>query len=188
MTDPGDQGSGVPIGPVTIRGPQLLLRPLRPAEIEAEWQAMVSSDPIAITRLPDERKFRERLSHSGFLRNGWLDLAIDSSGEAIGRIQTFVPPGRTLDPGVFEVGIGLRVAARGRGYGREALILLTNWLFEEAGAVRVEAPTDRANLAMRAVFGHAGWRFTGTITEEGREWVNYAITREQWQAGHTATQ
>jgi RimJ/RimL family protein N-acetyltransferase len=182
----GDQGSATPIGPVNIWGPQLLLRPLRAAEIEAEWQAMVDSDPIAITSLPDEAKFKERLSHSGFLRNGWIDLAIDSGGQAIGRIQTFVPPGRALDPGVFEVGIGLRAEARGRGYGREAIMLLTSWLFEEVGAARVEAPTDEANLAMRAVFGHAGWQFTGTMTESGREWVMYAITREQWQAGRPA--
>ena len=165
-----------------IRGPRLLLRALRADEIEAEWQAMVHSDPMAIATPPDEDSFKARLRHSGFMQNGWLDLAIDSGGESIGRIQTFVPSGRSLPPGVFEIGIGLRARSRGSGHGREALMLLTDWLFEQAAAERVEAPTDPANAAMRAVFGHAGWQLADTYREFGRTWVMYAITRTQWEA------
>ena len=51
-------------------------------------------------------------------------------------------PPEGLPPGVSEVGIGLRAHMRGRGHGREALALLTDWLFERAHAVRVQAPTD----------------------------------------------
>jgi RimJ/RimL family protein N-acetyltransferase len=170
---------------ITVAGPRLVLRALRADEIEAEWQAMMNSDPMAIATPPDEASFKARLRRSGELHDGWLDLAIDLDGESIGRIQTFVPPGRSLPPGVFEVGIGLRAAARGSGYGREALILLTDWLFEQAAAERVEAPTDPANAAMRAVFGHAGWQQVDTYTEFGRGWVRYAITRAQWQGRRT---
>jgi RimJ/RimL family protein N-acetyltransferase len=176
----GDQPEGA--GSVTIQGPRLLLRALRADEIEAEWQAMLNADPMAIATPPDEVSVKARLRRSGLMHNGWLDLAIDLRGESIGRIQTFVPPGRSLPPGVFEVGIGLREDARGGGYGREALRLFTDWLFEHAAAERVEAPTDPANAAMRAVFGHAGWEQVSTYTEFGREWVMYAITRAQWQA------
>lgn len=168
---------------IQIRGARLLLRPLRPDEIDAEWQAMVQADPMTIAELPDEAGFRARLQRSGQLADGWLDLAVDLDGELIGRIQTFVPPGRPPGPGVFEVGIGLREHARGRGYGREALTLLTDWLFEHAAAQRVEAPTDPANVAMRTVFQRAGWELVGTLTEFSREWVMYAITRQRWQAG-----
>ena len=117
--------------------------------------------------------------------DGWLDLAIDLDGAAIGRIQTFVPPGRPLPPGTFDVGIDLRENARGRGYGREALTLLTDWLFEHAGAEVVESDTDADNHAMRAVFRHAGWTEDGMMTELGREWVYYRITRPQWLAART---
>jgi len=170
------------VGTVAIRGPRLSLRALRAGEIDDEWRAMVEADPMAIAELPDEASFKARLGRSGQLADGWLDLAIDLSGESIGRIQTFVPPGRPLAPGVFEVGIGLREHARGQGYGREALALLTDWLFGHAAAERVEAPTDPANVAMRTVFQRAGWELAGTLTEFGREWVMYAITRRQWQA------
>jgi L-amino acid N-acyltransferase YncA len=169
--------------PIEIQGERLRLRPLRPAEIDQEWEAMRTADAMTIASLTEEVSFRRRLERSGRLESGWLDLAIDLDGESIGRIQTFVPPGRTLPPGVYEVGIGLREATRGRGYGREALRLLTDWLFEHAGAERVEAPTDPLNVAMRTVFDRVGWELVGTLNEFDREWVMYAITRVRWEAG-----
>jgi RimJ/RimL family protein N-acetyltransferase len=169
---------------LVIRGQRLLLRSLRPAEIEAEWQAMVTADPIAVAKLPDEAEFRARLARSGQLHDGWLDLAVDVDGAPVGRVQTFVPPHRPLAPGTFDLGIGLRADMRGKGYGREAVALLTDWLFEHAEALLVEAGTDPANHAMRAVFRRVGWREDGTVTEIGRDWVMYRITRQQWQAAH----
>jgi RimJ/RimL family protein N-acetyltransferase len=167
---------------IRICGPRLVLRALRPGEIDEEWRAMVTADPMAIAELPDEASFRARLQRSGCLDDGWLDLAIDVDGVSVGRIQTFVPPGRPLPAGTFEVGIGLREDARGRGYGREALALLTDWLFDHTAAEVVEAPTDPANVAMRTVFQRVGWLLAGSLTEFGREWVMYRITRREWEA------
>jgi RimJ/RimL family protein N-acetyltransferase len=180
--DEDGRASAAGAGEVRICGSRLLLRAFRPGEIEAEWQAMVDADPMTIAELPDEASFKARLQRSGHLADGWLDLAIDLDGVPIGRIQTFVPAGRPLPPGTFEVGIGLRESARGRGYGREALALLTDWLFEHAAAETVEAPTDPANVAMRTVFRRAGWALADSLTEYGRRWVMYRITRRQWQA------
>ena len=80
------------------------------------------------------------------------------------------------------MGIGLRESARGKGYGREALALLTDWLFEHAAAEAAEASTDPANVAMRTVFRRAGWMPAGSLTEVGREWLMYRITRPEWEA------
>ena len=167
---------------IVILGSRLTLRPYRPDEIEAQWQAMVTADPMTIASVPDEAAFKARLERSGTLLNGWLDLAIDLDGVSIGRIQTFVPPSRSLSPGVFDVGIGLQPDIRGKGYGREALALFTDWLFAHAAAEVIEAPTDAANVAMRTVFERVAWQLTGTVTEHGREWLLYAMTRSQWQA------
>jgi RimJ/RimL family protein N-acetyltransferase len=171
--------------PITIRGPRLLLRPMTPAEIDDEWREMLVADPMTIAALPDEATFKDRLRRTGHLEDGWLDLAIDLDGTGIGRIQTFVPPSRELPPGVFMVGIGLQEHARNKGHGREALALLTDWLFEHADAARIESPTDPANVPMRRVFDHVGWELVGTYNEFDRDWVMYAITREQW-AAHAA--
>jgi RimJ/RimL family protein N-acetyltransferase len=171
-------------GNVMIKGDRLVLRALRPAEVDEEWQAMVAAaaDPVVSSVLTDEAAFRARLARSGQLHEGWLDLAIDLGGTSIGRIQTFVPRDRALPPGTFDVGIGLREHARGKGYGREALILLTDWLFEHADAEVVESGTDEANHAMRAVFRRAGWTEDGTAIEEGHRWIRYRITRREWRA------
>jgi len=169
-------------GSVEIRGPRLLLRPLRDTEIDEEWQAMVEADPMVIATLPDESDFRARLGRSGRLVDGQLDLAIDLDGALIGRIQTFVPPFRPLPPGTFDIGIGLREHARGQGHGREAIALLTSWLFEQAAAQIVEGVTDPANTPMRAVFQRLGWAFAGSQTEFGREWAVYRITRDDYSA------
>jgi RimJ/RimL family protein N-acetyltransferase len=74
--------------------------------------------------------------------------------------------------------------ARGQGYGREAITVLTDWLFEHAAAEAVEAPTDPANVAMRTVFDRVGWTHVGSMTEYDRTWEIYRITRRQWQAQH----
>jgi hypothetical protein len=89
---------------VRIRGPRLTLRPLRSDEIDEEWRAMVTADPMAVAELPDEAAFRARLRRSGRMHDGWLDLAIDLDGTSLGRIQTFVPPGRALPRGTFDLG------------------------------------------------------------------------------------
>jgi RimJ/RimL family protein N-acetyltransferase len=179
--------ANVGIRSVRIRGPRLLLRALRSDEIEDEWRSMVTADPMTIAELPDEAAFKARLGRSGSLDNGWLDLAIDLGGASIGRIQTFVPPGGPLAPGTFEVGISLRAETRRKGYGREALGLLTDWLFERAAAEVVEAATDPANVAMRTVFERVGWKLAGTFTDYGREWVMYRITRPDWEARQQRT-
>jgi hypothetical protein len=95
--DPQDDGQDAKAGirDVRIRGSRLLLRALQPGEIEEEWRAMVTADPIAIVELPREADFKARLQRSGRLDDGWLDLAINLDGVSIGRIQTFVPPGRS---------------------------------------------------------------------------------------------
>lgn len=111
---------------------------------------------------------------------GSLNLAVDLNGESIGRIQTFVPPHRQIPPGTFDLGIGLRSDKRGKGYGREAVTLLTDWLFKHQDAQLVEAATDPANHGMRAVFRRLGWHEDGTVTESGRDWLIYRITREHW--------
>jgi len=160
--------------PVTITAERVALRPLRPEEIDAEWAAMVAGDDVAVSVVPDEATFRARLARSGRMRDGWLDLAIDVAGEVVGRIQTFVPPDRVGQASTYNIGIGLHPAARGRGHAAEALEAFTRWLFEVAGATRVEGRTDPRNQAMQRVFHRLGWVQDGWVVDGGREWLLFA--------------
>jgi len=176
MSDCGDnEAKGI-----WIHGARLVLRPFLAAEIEDEWQAMATADPTTIGAPPDEARFKARLRDSGRMVDGRVDLAIALDGAAIGRIQTFVPPDRAVPRGTYDIGIALHETTRGKGYGREALSLLTGWLFEHQGAQVVEAPTDAANVAMRTVFERVGWTLVGPTIEIGREWMLYRITRAEW--------
>ena len=134
-------------------------------------------------------RMRRRIANSGRLVGGWLDLAIDADGSLVGEIDARHPP-RAMPPGVFELGIALfDEEARGRGYGTEAIALLTAHLFAELGAERVQASTAVDNSAMRRVFEKLGFAKEGVMRsympagESRDDYVLYAVTRADWTAG-----
>ena len=109
------------------------------------------------------------------------------AGRLIGEIQARGHPAQTLPPGVFEVGIVLYDPAdRGKGYGMEAVALLTGWLFEQAGAARVQASTAVGNLPMRRVLERLGFACEGVMRAfmpEGArrsDYALYAVTKSDW--------
>ena len=134
-------------------------------------------------------RMRRRIANSGRLVGGWLDLAIDAEGSLVGEIDARHPP-RAMPPGVFELGIALFAEeVRGRGYGTEAIALLTAHLFAELGAERVQASTAVDNSAMRRVFEKLGFAKEGVMRsympagESRDDYVLYAVTRADWTAG-----
>jgi RimJ/RimL family protein N-acetyltransferase len=90
---------------------------------------------------------------------------------------------------VFEIGVVVfRRQDRGKGSGREAVELLTTWLFEVAGAERVQTGTEAGNLAMRAVLEHLGFRLEGIMRAFGSlsdgtraDGAMYAAMRPEWR-------
>ena len=156
----------------------MVLRPVRLDEFEAVWRGRQHLDPSVQPVMPDREALRRRMEASGHLMDRTLDLGIEAEGRLVGQIQTYVPPTeRGLPPGVFEVGIGLdSESVRGKGYGTEAVRLLVRWLFEQAGAVRVQAPTVPSNVAMRRVFDKVGFRPEGMFREFDRDFTMFALT------------
>ena len=68
--------------------------------------------------------------------------------------------------------------------------LLTTWLFDDAGAARVQAGTTVDNDAMRAVLERLGFRLEGILRSVGAlsdgsrvDGALYAVLREEWQRG-----
>jgi len=169
---------------VVIRGEQVVLRPFRPDEAD-EWHhaRMASADdrtqfPVGP---PDPERLRERAERSGELREGDLDLAVEVDGRLIGEIGTYAEPGRTMWPGLFFLSIALfRPEDRGRGFGSEAVRLLRDWLFDSAGAERIESSTAVSNARMRGVFDKLGFGFDGVERRWDVDWAHYSVSREQW--------
>ena len=169
---------------IKLRGERVLLRPLRDDELETIWQARIRDETAPWMSTPEAReRLRERVANSGEFVDGWLDLGIESDGRLVGEIDARHPP-RTMPEGVFELGISLfDVDDRGRGFGTEAIRLLTGYLFEREQAARVQASTWVENHAMRRVFEKLGFVEEGVLyaympSERGRDdYVLYAITR-----------
>jgi RimJ/RimL family protein N-acetyltransferase len=169
---------------VRIEGERVTLRPLRMDEFESTYAARLDADPTVQPIVPEREALLGRFEASGIRRDGALDLAIEVEGHKIGEIQTYVPPGRELPSGVFEVGIGIDdPSLRGRGYGTEAVRLLLGWLFTDANATRVHMPTVPTNVAMRTVLERLGFVAKGTVHELGLDFVFYVLTRDAWARG-----
>jgi RimJ/RimL family protein N-acetyltransferase len=171
-----------------LQGSQVVLRPLRLDELDT---VLAARDHLEVGAQPGRTRARQRLqrrlARSGRLTRGHLDLAIELAGRLIGEIQARGHPAQTLPAGVFELGIVVYdLADRGKGYGMEAVALLTGWLFEQAGAARVQAGTGVGNLAMRRVLERLGFACEGVMRAfmpegAGRtDFALYAVTKSDW--------
>jgi RimJ/RimL family protein N-acetyltransferase len=199
---PGQSQAAAASGPrplVDLRGILIRLRPFRTDEADVAWQGLALQDEAAHPRRqPEDRrpqppeKFRRRLHRSGRLWRGSLDLAIDHNGRLAGTIQARTSPAQTLPPGVYEIGVILyQPRDRGNGYGAEAVELLTGWLFETGQAERVQAGTDVANVAMRAVLERLGFQLEGVMRgyapmSDGTrvDGAMYAALKPEWMTLH----
>jgi ribosomal-protein-alanine N-acetyltransferase len=89
---------------------------------------------------------------------------------------------------VFEIGLVLyRPADRGKGYGSEAVELLTSWLFEQGLAERVQGGTAADNGPMRLVLECLGFQLEGIMRAvmplgDGTraDGAMYAALRSEW--------
>jgi RimJ/RimL family protein N-acetyltransferase len=128
------------------------------------------------------------VQRSGRLLYGRLDLAVEAGGRLVGHIEARQPK-HAMPRGVFEIGIELFDGERGKGYGRAAVELLTDLLFREHHAHRVQASTDLGNAAMRRVLERLGFTFEGVLRSlmlatdgTGQDYALYAVTRWDWDA------
>ncbi len=93
-------------------------------------------------------------------------------------------------PGIFQVGglIGPK-ELRGHGYGTEALQLLRDYLFREAGAHRLEAMTSAFNSGAMKTLHRNGFVREGVlrqavlINEVWQDRVLFSLLRDEWERG-----
>jgi RimJ/RimL family protein N-acetyltransferase len=173
-----------------VRGAAVTLRPIREEEFAVLWAARSGPESFARPWTGDpqeeERALRRRIAGSGEFTGAEILFGMDVEGRLIGEVQARQPR-HGLPPGVFELGIEIFEAAdRGRGHGAEAVELITSHLFEEQGAIRVQASTDVDNGPMRRLLDRLGFGFEGVLrgfmpTSEGpRDYAMYAMTENDW--------
>lgn len=114
----------------------------------------------------------------GFNEDGLLTdrqamlLIVTQAGEVVGDIgyhQAVYGP--NSGSRVYNIGLSIAPAHRGRGYGVEAQRLLADYLFATYPIMRVEASTDVTNIAEQRALEKAGF------TREG------VLRKAQWRDG-----
>jgi len=174
---------------VRLEAKHVVLRPLRAEDLDALCQGSRHLDERAQPTGPPTRERSGRLvERSGRWRRGRLDLGVEAGGRLAGEIQALRGRAWNLPPGVAQLGVAVfDPADRGRGIGAAAVALLTGWLLEHAGAVRVQGGTAVGNTAMRGVFERLGFTCEGVMRAfiaagSGREdCALYAVTKGDWR-------
>ena len=180
---------------IVLQDASVTLRPFAPEDFEVLWREETRDrgdfeTPWASDDDRAKERVRARVEHSGTWRDGRvLDLAVMVDGELAGDVQARRDPAYA-PTGLFDLGIGLFAARRGRGVGTTAIRLLTAFLFDEERAVRVTLSTDLDNAAMQRVAEKAGFTQEGImrgfwIVPDGpaRDYALYARTRADHEAG-----
>ncbi len=156
--------------PDALDGPNVRVRPYRPDDAQALWDAVQESREHLAPWMPwvheyqepdDAREFLIRAQARWQLRED-LSVAIveRESGRLLGGsgLHRMNWPLRT-----FEIGYWLRRGAEGRGYVSEAVQLLTRLAFDSLDANRVEIRMDTRNERSRRVAERLGFVLEGTL-------------------------
>jgi RimJ/RimL family protein N-acetyltransferase len=150
---------------IRLDGKLISLTAFHPGDVERVAHGLGRLDPVAA---PDRNLhpdvLRRRLERSGRFWRGSLDAAIRTRRERlVGLVQARRRPAQSLPPGVVSIGVVVfDPRDRGRGYGREATGLLTEWLLG-SGTERVQAETGMGNAPMRAVLERLGFVLEGVL-------------------------
>ena len=116
----------------------------------------------------------KRFAEDGFLnsRHGSLLIVMASKDDSIGSISYHqVRYGPNEGSVAFNIGLSIAAEHRGKGYGVEAQKLLASYLLATYPVIRIEASTDKENIAEQRALEKAGF------TREG------VLRQAQWRSG-----
>ena len=167
--------------PLYLYGRHVTLRPFTVDEAEPMVPAVMRWVTAGDSEASVRDGLRERAERSGTMTERGIDLGIEVGGKLVGDVQA---RSEGLPKGAYELGIGVfDEADRGKGYGGEAISLLTAHLFDAEEAHRVQLSTDVANLAMRVAAERAGFGFEGILRgfwpepDGPHDYAMFAVTR-----------
>lgn len=160
--------------PEELHGPRVLLRPVRPEDAQAVWEAKEESFEHLRAWLPwaeRERSFEDSVAFIARARARWLlreDLTVGIFDRASGRFLGGSGLHRINWPlRLFEIGYWIRVSEQGKGYVTETVQVLTRFAFDMLRANRVEIRVDPLNVRSRRVPERLGFVLEGTLRRSG---------------------
>jgi ribosomal-protein-serine acetyltransferase len=182
--------------PVPLTGERVMVRPYRPGDGQALWEAVEESREHILPWLPwgpthaspaDSEAFVRR-SHANWHLREDMPLGIwDRTGErylggsGLHRVQWDIPS--------FEIGYWLRKSAVGHGYMTEAVELISQMAFEALNAERVFIRCASGNQRSAAIPPRLGFVLEGILRNSARntrgelcDMQMFAMTAEDYRA------
>jgi ribosomal-protein-serine acetyltransferase len=162
--------------PAELRGERVIVRPFRPGDGAAVWEAVEESRSHLSPWLPWVSKHAAPADSEVFARQAqvrWLsreDLTLGVWEQTTGRFLGGTGLHRIhWDIPAFEIGYWLRVSAEGKGYMTETVRLLCRLAFETLQANRVEIRCDSRNARSAAIPRRLGFVLEATLRNQSRD-------------------
>ena len=177
-----------------IKGTRVVLRPIQDKDwpIVEEWGQSREAlwGPFQRFQMDNVPLLRQAYQHSGLLKreSGLLLIETINEKQVIGFVRHTLIPYPDGDIPHPEIGFGLPAAsARGKGYAKEAIKLLVNYLFEGYSTERIGAFTDDENIPAQRLMEGIGFQREGTLRKaifRDGKWCDvaiYGILRQEWK-------
>ncbi len=177
----------------TLKGTRIRLRAIEPSDedILFKWENDQSVWQVSNTLAPFSREIlRQYLSqaHLDIFQSRQLRMVIESLTDnvPVGLIDLF-----DFDPHHQRAGMGILIgetSERGKGYAKDSLHTLLNYVFTVLLLNQVYCSIDESNIASLSLFKNAGFRITGIKEKWNRSfngWTNewfLQMTSDDWLA------
>jgi RimJ/RimL family protein N-acetyltransferase len=159
----------------TLRDGNLVLRPMRPEDVDALTAACQDPEIPRWTFVPSPytRADAEAYLTSSAEGKSVNLLAVDANDDRL--LGSFSVMELDRESGYGEVGYWVSAEARDRGVATRAVRLLAGWAREELGLTRIDVLPHKDNLASRRVAEKAGFVDTGELVGAPRAGVEEPV-------------
>ena len=177
-----------------IKGSRVLLRPIQDKDwpIVEEWGRSREAlwGPFQRFQIDHIPLLRQAYQQTGLLKreSGLLLIETLEDQQVIGYVRYTLIPYPDNDLPHPEIGFGIpAVNAQGKGYAKEAVKLLVEYLFSGYSTERIGAFTDEENIPAQKVMEGSGFRREGILRQamfRDGEWHDiaiYGILRQEWK-------
>jgi N-acetyltransferase len=175
------------LNPPTLRGRRVLLRPLRPSDVEGLSEAHDDDETLRYFPygLESEPPSERTVAHDLACGRQVLTQIDTLADRIVGTTSLY-----NMNEAHARLTIGytwLAKAVRGSGFNRESKLLLLDYAFNVLGARRAEFNVDNENVRSRRAVLSLGATEEGALREHARRrdgsWrttIVYAILAEEW--------
>ena len=153
-----------------IKGDRIILRPIQDKDWSTieEWGRDKNAlwGPFQRFQLDHLPLLRQAFQQTGLLKreSGFLLIETLPDHEVIGFVRYSLIPFPDADMPYPEIGFGIpRIDAQGKGYAREAVGLLIDYLFAGYPVERIGAFTDKENIPAQRLMQSLGFQQEGTL-------------------------